>query len=85
MSKTLTDAETMHSLMEDAISSDAGNGTVDCLVHFARMVEGRESVDDVQGILDVDLDDCTPAYAKAFRKTWGRLETMLDKVLEDQA
>lgn len=81
MPKPIIEAEHMHSKMETAIDVPGGQGAVDAICHFARLVEGSESIEDVQGILDVDLDDCSPEYAKQFRKTWWLIDKKLTAVI----
>lgn len=81
MSKPIIEAEHMFSKMETVIDVPGGSGAVDAIVHFARMVEGRQSIEDMQGVLDVDLDDCSPEYRKQFRKTWWLLDKKLTAVI----
>jgi hypothetical protein len=84
MTDGLVTADTLHEKMEDAIRKPKGNGFVDCLVHFARMVEGTYMPGDVEEIIENDLDDCTPAYAKEYRKTWAMLDRKLTKITEGE-
>jgi hypothetical protein len=81
MPKPVIEAEHMYSKMEAAIDVPGGSGAVDAIVRFARMVDGVESIEDVQGILDVDLEDCSPEYAKQFRKTWVLIDKKLTAVI----
>jgi hypothetical protein len=80
--KISVDADNLHDKMEDAIRKPAGNGMVDCLVHFARMVTGEYLPGDVEDIIDNDLDDCTPEYAEQYRKTWNMLNRELTAIIE---
>jgi hypothetical protein len=78
-------ADAMHDKMEDAIREPKGNGFVDCLVHFARMVTGDYMPGDVEDIIENDLDNCTPEYAQQYRMTWKLLAMRLDSILEDKS
>ena len=78
-------ADALHDKMTDAINVPAGNGFVDCLVHFARMVSGDYMPGDVEDIIENDLADCTPAYAKQYLKTWAMLDLKLTAILEEQS
>ena len=73
----------LHELMETAIQEPKGNGFVDCLVHFSRLVTGDYLPGDVEGMIDVDLDDCTPEYRKEWIKTYNMIARKLTKLTEE--
>lgn len=85
MSTALINADTMQTIMERATIYEAGNGVVDCLVHFSRLVSGEETSEELDDILDVDLDNCSPNYAKHFRRTWALITRKLNAIIEDQS
>lgn len=85
MAEELTSPDTLHDKMEDAIQEPKGNGFVDCLVHFARMVTGEYLPADVESIIDNDLENCTPEYAMHYLMTYKWLDTRLDSILADQS
>ena len=82
--RQLADAGEMYEKVEDAIREPKGSGFVDAIVHFARLVENQsEHAEVVDGILDVDLDDCTPAYRNEFKRTWRKIARRLDAIAEE--
>jgi hypothetical protein len=79
----LVTADTLHDMMEAAIRYPAGNGFVDCLVHFSRMVTGDYLPGDVEEIIENDLQDCTPEYRAEYRITWAMLESKLQQISDE--
>lgn len=75
--------DAMHEKMEDAIREPKGNGFVDCMVHFARMVTGDYTPGDVEDIMENDLDDCTPEYARSYRMAWLTLDGALTALTKE--
>ena len=54
-------------------------GRLDAIVDFGRLATdttGRQA-EVLEGLFDVDLDDCDPWYAKAYVRTWNKLYTMI--------
>lgn len=82
ITKGLTSADAMHDKMEDAIREPRGNGFVDCIVHFSRMVTGDYLPGDVEDIMENDLEDCTPEYARSYRTAWIMLDGVMDAILK---
>lgn len=83
MSKLMINADTMLNKVRKAAEDPKGKGLVECLIHFARLADNLETSEFIDDILDVDLDDCTPKYAKAFRRTWEKLDRALTEIVED--
>jgi len=84
--KQLASASEMYEKVEAAsrYGTPKGSGFVDAIVHFARLVENQaEQAEVVDGILDVDLDDCTPAYRNEFKRTWRKIARRLDAIAEE--
>ena len=65
---------------ENSIIRDSARhkGTTDALKHLAPIIdpsdmtpdESRDHWDMLDGVFEVDLDDCTPEYAAAYREAW---------------
>ena len=82
--KQLAGAGEMYEKVEAAIQTPKGSGLVDAVVHFGRLVDRQADQEEIlNGILDVDLDDCSKAYRNEFKRTWRKLARRLDAIAEE--
>lgn len=77
--------DAMLELIEEAKERDGGKGAIECLTHFARLLDGTYLPGDVEDIIENDLENCTPDFARHYRMTWAMLNGWLSALVKERA